>query len=249
MYLNSFFIPKEEISSVDELSIKAIISSNFTADRSWDIHHINDSIDSIVIEDYPIFDSNTTNITKHEKILFLRLFEGKDNQKNYVEISQKILHLEGLHYVPEISSFCKFDDLSQGERVPYITVHYDTERKKVTAVTAKRELLDRFMVITGMILIRLFDISRTPETFHSYDGQNDKILVRDKDKKIFGDGSAFDASYSSYFRGFQLIDNKEPRERILESIVNKIDGYNMNNLWHMIGKTVYTMKCHVIHLS
>jgi hypothetical protein len=106
-------------------------------------------------------------------------------------------------------------------------VHYETERNKVTAVTAKRELLDRFMVITGMTLIRLFDISRIPKTFHSYDGQKDQILVRYPNEKIFGNGIAFDESYASYFRGFQLIDNKESREVILESIVNKNDSKNV----------------------
>ena len=169
-------------------------------------------------EDSRVCSDKSKSISKYEGILFRRSFEGKYSQKQYIEISQKILHSQDLHYVHERKAFCKFDTL--GEIVDHITVHYEDE--KVIAVIAKREALDQFMAITNTSLIRIFDISRTLTNFEV--NEREPILIRDEENKIF-----CDAAYTltaSYLRGFQIIDCKEPKESVLKNITSlNTDGY------------------------
>lgn len=226
--LNSFFVPKLEVESMNDALIQEIRKHDFAPPSSaWDFSYTIPSTKNADIKDYnfQLEDSSfakhaSNSISKYEHILFLRLFEGKMKQKHYVEISQKVLHLQDLHYVAERKAFCKFDYL--GDIMDYIRVHYNNE-EKVCAVTARREVIDQFMSVTDMVLIRMFDITRTPEDFHGYQTEQKKpLLVRNTLEKVFCDGAY--TSTTSYLRGFQVIDCKDSREKVLKSIVS----YNKN---------------------
>ena len=224
--LNSFFVPKPEVDSISDPLIQEILARDFYPYEPWVVNYTIPNTENTNIEDYNfsleedsrVCSDKSKSISKYEGILFRRSFEGKYSQKQYIEISQKILHSQDLHYVHERKAFCKFDTL--GEIVDHITVHYEDE--KVIAVIAKREALDQFMAITNTSLIRIFDISRTLTNFEV--NEREPILIRDEENKIFCDGAY--TLTASYLRGFQIIDCKEPKESVLKNIISlNTDGY------------------------
>lgn len=226
--LNSFFVPKPEVDSISDPLIQEILARDFYPYEPWMVKYTIPNTENTNIEDYNfsleedsrVCSDKSKSISKYEGILFRRSFEGKYSQKQYIEISQKILHSQGLHYVHERKAFCKFDTL--GEIVDHITVHYEDE--EVIAVIAKREALDEFMAITNTSLIRIFDISRTPPNFQGFGNERESILIRDEENKIFCDGAC--TLTASYLRGFQIIDCKEPKESVLKNIISlNTDGY------------------------
>ncbi|MEA0971585.1 hypothetical protein Megvenef_01567 [Candidatus Megaera venefica] len=237
MLLNSFFVPKVEVNPVNDSTIKEIFAWDFSPSAFWNINYTYPNKIHAAINDYDFRleeESLTTiigakSISKNERILSLREFDGRANQKQYIEISQKILHSQDLHYVPECKAFCKFDHL--GEIVKHITVHYKEER--VIAVTARREVLEQFMAITDMILVRMFDVTRISKNFQNWDEPRKPILVKNKQEKIFGNGKHI--STASYLRGFQIIDCKEPRENVLRNIIcynNDVDKRYVEFITH-----------------
>lgn len=226
--LNSFFVPKPEVDSISDPLIQEILARDFYPYEPWMVNYTIPNTENTNIEDYNfsleedsrVCSDKSKSISKYEGILFRRSFLGKYSQKEYIEISQKILHSQDLHYVHERKAFCKFDTL--GEIVNHITVHYEGE--KVIAVIAKREVLDQFMAITNTSLIRIFDISRTPTNFQGFGNEREPILIRDEENKIFCD-VAYNLT-ASYLRGFQIIDCKEPKESVLKNIISlNTDGY------------------------
>jgi hypothetical protein len=52
-----------------------------------------------------------------EQLIFARRFDGKQEQKNYYEVLQKLTHLLDLHYVPERRAYCRFDKRGDVEDV------------------------------------------------------------------------------------------------------------------------------------
>lgn len=224
--LNSFFAPKPEIDSISDPLIQEILARNFYPYEPWMVNYTIPNTKNADIKDYnfsleedsSVCSDKSKSISKYEGILFRRSFEGKHSQKQYIEISQKILHSQGLHYVHERKAFCKFDDL--GEIVECITVHYEDE--EVIAVIAKRDILDQFMAVTNMSLIRIFNITRTPINFQGFGNEREPILIRDEENKIFCDGAH--TLTASCLRGFQIIDCKESRERVLRNIISFSTG-------------------------
>jgi hypothetical protein len=65
----------------------------------------------------PLDHTGSKTLDRGEQILFAREFDGRQEQPSYIEISQKLTHAFGLHYVPECDAFCRFDERGDVEDV------------------------------------------------------------------------------------------------------------------------------------
>lgn len=96
-----------------------------------------------------------------EKLVFVRSFEGVKDYEPPIEISQKLVHSLGLHFMDERSAYCRLND--RGDIEPIISVYRDVTHdpwQQVRAVTIRSHDLASYMALTGTSLVSLFDFTR-----------------------------------------------------------------------------------------
>jgi hypothetical protein len=65
----------------------------------------------------PLAHTGSTTLDRGEQIVFVRRFDGRQEQQSYIEISPRLTHPFDLHYVPERSAYCRFDNHGDVEDV------------------------------------------------------------------------------------------------------------------------------------
>jgi hypothetical protein len=65
----------------------------------------------------PLDHTGSKTLDSGEQIVFTRKFDGRQEQRSYIEVSQKLTHAFGLHWVPEREAYCRFDDRGDVEEV------------------------------------------------------------------------------------------------------------------------------------
>ena len=152
----------------------------------------------------PLDRAGSKTLAQGEQIVFVRRFDGRQQQKLYVEISPRLTHAFNLHYVPERTAYCRFDrygdieDVVQAIDIPFSSGHGDS-----LIVTVRREVLDEYMTMTGQSLVLLFDSTRfDSKTFNGWPNQT--IEDHEADPEIWYYLGRSE-SVASYLRGFQII--------------------------------------------
>jgi hypothetical protein len=152
----------------------------------------------------PLDHTSSKTLDRGEQIVFARRFDGRQEHSSYIEISQKLTHAFGLHYVPERDSFCRYDergDIEDVVRIESISGQSGRDQGRVVAIL--RDTLDEYMVITGQALVLLYDSTRF-ELNHFGGWKNQDITYSELQPEIYyrigeNPGTA------SYLRGFQII--------------------------------------------
>lgn len=147
-------------------------------------------------------------------LFFLRSFDGREPRKSYLEINPKLSHVLGLHWMEDESAWCDMN--RRGEVVPkarYVI------KGDVSFCTLDREELDFYLFLTKSCLVRCFDVTRSLD-WMKYGLRTEEIgRVADSERQIFADLRAEMGSdgvpQSSFLRGFQVLKNEQPRERML----------------------------------
>lgn len=96
-----------------------------------------------------------------EKLVFVRSFEGVKDYEPTIEISQKLVHALGLHFMDERNAYCRLND--RGDIEPIISVYQDVTHdpwQQVRAVAIRSHDLASYMALTGTSLVSLFDFTR-----------------------------------------------------------------------------------------
>ncbi len=139
-----------------------------------------------------------------EQLLFGRRFDGRQEQKSYFELSQKLAHLLDLHYVPERLAYCKFDRRGDVEDVVrVIDLPKEGGRDGGTLVTVLREALDEYLALTEAAVVRFFDVTRCKQTgFAGWRNERTELESRDGASHY---RKAVEPGYASYTRGFQVV--------------------------------------------
>ncbi len=107
-----------------------------------------------------------------EPIVFRRHFDGMSNYDSSIELSQKLVHSLGLHFISERSAYCRLN--SEGDLEEIIRVFHeagtgDFDRTR-TLVLMKAKPLAEFMAVGGYGLYRKFDVTRfIPESFSRWE--------------------------------------------------------------------------------
>lgn len=114
----------------------------------------------------PLDNARSRTIEHGEQLVFARSFDGRQQDRSYIECSQRLTHSFDLHYVPERSAYCRFDSRGDVEDVMRIMDLTDKDRDTGRAVTIARQVLDEYMVLTGQSFVLMFDSTRfTPSNF------------------------------------------------------------------------------------
>ena len=160
----------------------------------------------------PLSDCRSKTLEQGEQLVFLRKFDGHRDDRTYVELSQKVAHLLGLHFVPERSAYCRLDENGDIEDVVRIHNLQDSH-----VVTMKREDLDVLLVMFESSYVLLFESYRyDPENFDLQDGTLEENVCLIEECIYYR--SRANAGRQSFLRGFQVIApviNKRLRQRLM----------------------------------
>jgi hypothetical protein len=160
----------------------------------------------------PLSSCGSKTLELGEQLLFIREFDGHRDDRTYVELSQKVAHLLGLHLVPERSAYCRLDENGDIEEVVRIYKLHDGR-----VVTMKSEDLDVLLLMLESSYVLLFDSTRFDlGNFTSWgDGPEEHVSLAEE--KLYYRGRA-NAGSESYLRGFQVtspVINDRLRRRLM----------------------------------
>lgn len=152
----------------------------------------------------PLDHTGSKTLDRGEQIVFARQFDGRQEQRSYMEVSQKLTHAFGLHWVPEREAYCRFDDRGDVEEVVrVVNFSGQSAREEGRFVTIPRSTLDEYLVITDQALLLLFDSTRfEPKSFGGW--QNQDVEYHEREPEIYY-RIGRNPETASYLRGFQII--------------------------------------------
>jgi hypothetical protein len=148
-----------------------------------------------------------------EPIVFRRPFDGMSNYDTPIELSQKLVHSLGLHFIAERSAYCRLN--SEGDleiiQVFYDAVTGDFDRSR-TLVLMKAKPLAEFMAVGGYGLYRKFDLTRfVPGSFSQWVSAERHFDARD----LFYN-SGLSGGNASYIHGGQVLRPNVTVEELIE---------------------------------
>jgi hypothetical protein len=152
----------------------------------------------------PLDHTGSKTLDRGEQIIFARRFDGRQEQQSYIEMSPRLTHPFDLHYVPERSAYCRFDEHGDVEDVIRVAeIPFDDPDENGRIVTIHQDILDEYMTMTGQSLVLLFDSTRfEPKNFGGWSSQN---IEYHKELPEIWYRMGRSGSIASYLRGFQII--------------------------------------------
>ncbi len=104
----------------------------------------------------PLESTGSQVLDRGEPIVFLRYFEGRKDNKGYLELNQRIAHIIGVHWMEQRSAYSRLDQLGDYDDVAPIK---SDDEGKVVALSL--QALEPYMLLTDTVLVRLFDVPRS----------------------------------------------------------------------------------------
>jgi hypothetical protein len=205
-FIHAVLVPEGSVSAPD---IPDLMSWNFNTYSSWGVL-------SSAIEP-PLSASGSKTIASGEQLVFSRSFEGVPGRHHYIEILQKLVHVSGVHHMPERRAWCRLD--RRGDIEDVIRVHNIEARGDYwggTVVVIDRQLLHAYAALTHAALIWMFDFTRF--RFSDFGGWK---LTREQEctyePGIFC-RRGHQPGRASYIRGIQICPAAVPPEAALENL-------------------------------
>jgi hypothetical protein len=151
----------------------------------------------------PLWGIGSKAISAGEQLMFIREFDGFRSSRTYIELLQKFVHISDIHFVRERSAWCTLNE--HGDLVDMARI-VELARAETTrggrAVIVNRRLLDRYAVMTGAVLVRMFDLTHfTPSSFSGWASPREETIV-ERDGLRYRQWIQPDASY---VRGVQIV--------------------------------------------
>jgi hypothetical protein len=149
-----------------------------------------------------------------EPIVFRRSFDGMSNYDPPIELSQKLIHSLGLHFIEARNAYCRLNSEGDLEDVIQVffragTGEYDTRR---TLVIIKAEPLAEFMAVGGYALYRKFDVTRfVPASFSHW-----RDAERHFDAPDLFYYAGISGSNASYIHGGQILRTSVTVDELIE---------------------------------
>jgi hypothetical protein len=152
----------------------------------------------------PLQDTGSKTLDQGEQLVFARFFEGRLGKKNYIEILQKFVQVSDLHFLPERNAYCRLDKHGDVEDVISIfNVPAKGQGYDGTIVTFNRTVLDKYLTMTDLGIVRTFDFTRwRPTQFAGWSNTQDEKQVVD-DELIYR--LVVEPGQASYARGCQIV--------------------------------------------
>jgi hypothetical protein len=149
-----------------------------------------------------------------EPIVFRRHFDGMSNYDAPTEVSQKLVHSLGLHFIAERSAYCRLNSEGDLEEVIQVfqgsgTGEFDHMR---TLVLIKAKPLAEFMAVGEYGLYRKFDVTRfVPGSFSHWESAERHF----DDPDLFYN-KALSGGNASYIHGGQILRPNVTVEELIE---------------------------------
>ncbi|WP_321494402.1 hypothetical protein [uncultured Desulfobacter sp.] len=202
LLLNSVLAPAEVLS---ELTPKALSSWSHDNSSGWSICE-GMGRDKPWLEP-PMSSSQPEQLKVGEQLLFQRSFYGVKGREHYYELSDKFLQIMGLHYMHELSAWCKLDD--NGDIDQLVKVHSIGKRGIVISIRWK--LLAEYCYLTETVVVRLFDVERVDRSnFTAWDDDHEEMV---NDRGVSGKRKIM-PGHASYFRGGQAFKPEFKKEAV-----------------------------------
>lgn len=108
-FLYGIAVPSSAVTPVDVDDVPGWSCNPFS---SWGLCHgyREGSLERQMSIGPPLSSNGSKTLELAAQLLFIREFDGHRDDRTYVELSQKVAHLSGLHLVPERSAYCRLDE-------------------------------------------------------------------------------------------------------------------------------------------
>ena len=141
-------------------------------------------------------------------LIFGRTFEGwSGSDRSYFEVNQEYTHLAGIHWRPEQSAYCRFDD--NGDLADLVSISPHKNHDDVALVTFAWPALEEYLGIAGYVLVRMFDFTLLRRDRFSGWRDGPEEVVRVSDDFLYRQKVQGGAAYT---RGVQIIRPRDARE-------------------------------------
>lgn len=162
-------------------------------------------------------------LDKGVDLVFSRTFEGwAGSERDYFEINQEYTHLSGIHWRPEHSAYCRFDE--NGDLAPTVSVTTREEGRDVRLVTFTWPELEEYLAIAGFALVRMFDFTLLRFGQFGTWGSGSEQIIRRSDDFFYRQKAISNAAYT---RGVQIIHPRNART-VSDEISNRWSGGRAN---------------------
>jgi hypothetical protein len=166
-------------------------------DDSWMIEHESGGGQPDRVYLSPPLGRHGKSLTGGEKLVFQRSFSGSLRQ-HPIEISQKLVHTLGLHFIEERSAYCRLDADGDLEDVISIYERIDSgNREDVTVVTIAAKELSEYMTLSEMGMVVFFDFTRLDRSTFNFWKNERHFEHKAKDLMFHGGVMEGHASYVS----------------------------------------------------
>lgn len=161
-----------------------------------------------------------TSSVRHSKVLeqgkdliFGRTFEGwPGRDRNYFEVNQEYTHLAGIHWRPEHSSYCHFDQNGDLEHIVSVT---HRASNTVALVSFSWPKLEEYLTISNCSLVRMFDFTLSRrENFTGWSGLEN--VVDDAEDLFYRQRIS---GLAAYTRGVQILPSRRLAEEVYDEFV------------------------------
>ena len=210
-FIHAVLVPTKNVTPPD---IDDLLAWNFNAYGSWGVSYSFTNRSSIeVVGPFDRGDGRT--YAGGQKLIFPRSFEGRVGREGYWELFQPFAHVFGLHFLEERNAYCRLDQLGDIEDVvKIVSVPSSDEFGAGAAIIFRREVLDQWMALNDMVLVRTFDFTRyRASDFHGWSGTLDSIDRNDNDMHY---RVTIEKGYGSFVRGCQIIRPSIRREDLMD---------------------------------
>ena len=159
MWIHSVLTPDEMLNPPDHSDLSR---AYIALDNSWSIERVygGGELHGVYLKP-PLDHPGCKSLIGSEKLVSIRSFDGVKGYEPPIEISQKLVHALGLHFMEERNAYCRLDD--RGDIDSIIKVYRDDPRdqlQRVKLVTIQSHDLATYMALTDTSLVCLFDFTR-----------------------------------------------------------------------------------------
>jgi hypothetical protein len=220
-FIHGVFAPAQQVTPPD---IDDLLRAHFDPDDSWFIQRSWGGGEGhrIYLEP-PMASPGCNSLVGSEKIIFRRSFSGLNGFRAPTELSQKLVHALGLHFVEERRAYCRLND--EGDLEDVITVFEedsDDPFDSVRAVFISSQDLAQYLALSETVLFRKFDFTRTKAgSFNGWNQDSQKSHRAPDLSYNYGFGGC-----ASYANGYQIARTTLTVEQLVEEWKTSEDRSN-----------------------
>jgi hypothetical protein len=193
IFVHTVFAPARAIKTPD---VDDLLNWNGNAYTSWGMCTTYKPKKHVYIEP-PLGGMGSKVISAGEQLLFVRDFDGSSHSRSYIELLQKFVHVSDIHFVQDRDAWCTLDDNGDLKDLARIVKLPPTDTTRGgQALIVNRRLLDRYALMTGAAMIRMFDFTHfTPSRFSSWETSRNETTVN-RDGLMYRQWIQSDASFA-----------------------------------------------------